>query len=222
MKAPDSMVVSWLSHQGVAQFVGYTIPTWYGKGGWGTSGLWHEGGGTLTLSEAFYLNNQRITLALSETAPELLKESLSNDATKVMTGEGGKMQPPESLIRVGTLVNKLPKEKQKDAMGLIYDRDGVAFYGDPKWEARVDSTTTKARATAAWIEKDGGYDVTITAVKECKGGDALAFMLPHRLLKAEVTTGAETKATVIPDALLIPSPKIEAGKSITLSIRPKK
>ncbi|HEX2749440.1 MAG TPA: hypothetical protein VHM91_15635, partial [Verrucomicrobiales bacterium] len=35
MKAADSMVVSWISHQGVAQFVGYTIPTWYGKGGWG-------------------------------------------------------------------------------------------------------------------------------------------------------------------------------------------
>ncbi len=222
MKAPDSMVVSWLSHQGVAQFVGYTIPTWYGKGGWGTSGLWHEGGGTLTLSEAFYLNNQRITLALSALAPELLKESLSNDATKVMTGEGGKMAPPECLLKVANIVNGLPKDKQKDAMGLIYDRDGVAFYGDPKWEARVDSATTKARATAAWTEKDGGYDVTVTAVKECKGGEALAFMLPKRLAKSELTAGADTKAVVTPDALLIPSPQIEAGKSLTLSIRPKK
>ncbi|HEX2750464.1 MAG TPA: hypothetical protein VHM91_20835, partial [Verrucomicrobiales bacterium] len=172
--------------------------------------------------EAFYLNNQRITLALSNLAPELLKESLSNEATKIMTGEGGGKQPPECLMRVGNIVNKLPKDKQKDAMGLIYDRDGVAFYGDPKWEARVDSATTKARATAAWTEKDGGYDVTITSPGGCKGGDALAFLPPKRVQKPELTAAAETKAVVTPDALLIPSPVIEAGKSLTLSIRPKK
>jgi hypothetical protein len=152
----------------------------------------------------------------------LLKESLSNEATKVMTGEGGGKQPPECLVRVGNIVGKLPKEKQKDAMGLIYDRDGVAFYGDPKWEARVDSATTKARATAVWTEKDGGYDVTITSPKGCKGGEGLAFLLPKRMQKPEVAVATDVKAFVTPDALLIPAPVIGEGKSANLSIRPKK
>ena len=40
----DSMVTAWLGRAGVDQFVAYTIPTWYGKGGWGALDLRAYGG----------------------------------------------------------------------------------------------------------------------------------------------------------------------------------
>ena len=60
----ESMVVTALSGAGFRQFVGYVVPTWFGRGGWGTSGLWQSSRGGLSLAEAFYLNQQ---LLLDET-----------------------------------------------------------------------------------------------------------------------------------------------------------
>ena len=54
---PDAMALAWLNSAGVRQLVGYTVPTWFGYGGWGLLDFFLEQPGRFTLAEA-YLANQ--------------------------------------------------------------------------------------------------------------------------------------------------------------------
>ncbi len=50
----NSMVITALSSYSCNQFVGYTVPSWYGKGGWGTLSLFLGNTESTTLAEAWY------------------------------------------------------------------------------------------------------------------------------------------------------------------------
>ena len=64
------MAATLISNYNVNQFVGYIVPTWYGKGGWGTLGLWQHLGGRYSLAEAWFFNNQVITHELKTRYPK--------------------------------------------------------------------------------------------------------------------------------------------------------
>ncbi len=55
----NAMCLSWL-RAGAVQFVGYTVPTWYGYMGWGIADYFFQLQDTFTFSEAFFLNNQAL------------------------------------------------------------------------------------------------------------------------------------------------------------------
>ncbi|OWK38508.1 hypothetical protein [Fimbriiglobus ruber] len=124
------------------------------------------------------------------------------------------------------LLHKLETEFPKEARaasgensrnGLLYDRDVVAFYGDPAWVARVKP------AACAWDQaldvKDGTYTLTITPKLGAKsfapvntngsqrGGRPVFAFLPHRVKKVAVTEGQDLKPVVTDDFVLVPLPK---------------
>lgn len=57
---PDAMALAWMNAAGVRQMVGYTVPSWFGYGGWGLLDYFFEQPGRFTLAEAFLANQQAL------------------------------------------------------------------------------------------------------------------------------------------------------------------
>jgi zinc protease len=111
------------------------------------------------------------------------------------------------------LVYLLAKAPSK---GLEFDRDVLAFYGDPAWDARM------AEMPKAWdqtlVEKDGTYTFEIkpnrseTTFKPIdtngsqRGGRPIVHFLPQRLKNIEVVSGADLNPVITDDFILIPNP----------------
>src|SRR5262249_36146722 len=106
----------------------------------------------------------------------------------------------------------------RDARGLLLDRDTVAFYGDPAWEARM------AKRATAWdqtlTEKDGVWTLEIKPNRGAKtfepisnngsqrGGRPIVQYLPHRIKPAQVLEGADLNPLITDDFVLVPNPLV--------------
>jgi zinc protease len=131
------------------------------------------------------------------------------------------------------LLHKLQTERPQDARmdpkpgtsrnGLLHDRDVLAFYGDPAWEARMKP------GECAWdqvlTEKGGKYTFLITPRRGEKsfqpintngsqrGGRPIVALLPHRLKDVRLLEGQDLKPVVTENSLLVPLPgKCEPGR----------
>lgn len=112
----DCMTTAWIHSGGVDQMVGYTVVTFYGFMGWGTKGLFESG--RFSLAESFFLNNQILLWKLGRKNPALLAKSV--DAK-------GEFSPKAMIAALRGSI------RSQDELGLFWDRDTVAFYGDPAW-----------------------------------------------------------------------------------------
>jgi zinc protease len=205
----DSMVVTWLSVGGVSQFFGYTVGTWYGKGGWGTLDLWTASAGQMTLSEAVFLNNQRILWQLKEENPRLLEISFKD----------ADVRSPRNR-EVLEEVFKAPQKRQKDQLGMVYDRDVLVLYGDPKWEARLDSAKQQDRVHWTWAAgKDGSETLTLRARNKFSS-DAFPVLLPHRMSNPQVLSAGDLSPVLNDKFILFPNLKLEPGRDYVVKIGP--
>lgn len=103
-----------------------------------------------------------------------------------------------------------------DRAGLEHDRDVVALYGDPAWEARM--ADGKRSYEQALTEIDGTFTFTITPLDGARsfapvnvngsqrGGRPVVAFLPRRIGAAEVVAGEEWNPLVTDDFLLVPLP----------------
>jgi len=121
------MATSWLHSGGAEQFCGYTCVTFFGFMGWGAKSLLEES--RASFSQAFYLQNQLLIWKLLDMRDGKL-------ATLPLPAEQfGNGRRVESFIQAN--VKNLVKVKNgnatldHDALGYLWDRDIVAFYGDP-------------------------------------------------------------------------------------------
>ncbi len=163
------MAVAWLSSGGVDQMVGYVVSTWYGRGGWGTRDYFFSEPGRYTLSEAFYFNNQAITWQLQTRFPKV---------ADVDFNEWNIETDPRLLGRLaGELGYTEDAPDLKDNLGLHWDHDTVAFYGDPAWEARL--APQPAKFTQKLTIDGDRYTFTIHADNECTSGRPPAMLLPR-------------------------------------------
>jgi zinc protease len=203
----DSMVVTWLSAGGVSQFVGYTVGTWYGKGGWGTLDMWTTPAGHVTLSEAVFLNNQRILWQLKEANPRLLDVSFKSE----------NMQSAKNRD-VFEEVSKAPKDKQRDQLGMMYDRDVLVLYGDPAWEATFDTAKQQDRVNWTWKNETDGCTTLTLHARKAFSSDAFPIMLPHRMRNATVVSAGGLSPVLNDEFILFPDLKMEAGKDYVVKI----
>jgi zinc protease len=213
------MVITWLSAGGANQFVGYTVPTWYGKGGWGTLGLWVNSCGQLTLAEAFFLNNQQVVKRLLELDPGFRELMIDEETALQITGEK-RGQPTPALRRLTAVVGKLKTTERRDAIGLLYDRDSLALYGDPRWEARVDANKVKPSLAWEWQrETRDRWSLKLTATPGHKSEGNLALPLPVRL-KQPALTGEAVDGLVLNDEfVLVPNSVVEVGTTLQLKFQ---
>jgi hypothetical protein len=115
------------------------------------------------------------------------------------------------------LIHRLETAAGRDQRGLQFDRDVLAFYGDPKWDARLAEAP---RAYEQRLTIDGDrYTFTVTPQRGAesfqpvntngsqRGWRPIIEFLPHRIVQIEVLEGADLQPVIADDFLLIPNPR---------------
>jgi hypothetical protein len=117
------------------------------------------------------------------------------------------------------LIHRLndPSTSPQDIRGLTFDRDIVAFYGDPKWSAKM-ADRPKFYDQTLQI-KDGIFTLTIKPNRGAdsfkpvntngsqRGGRPMIQFLPHRIKNVKIVSGQELNPVVTDDFILIPNPR---------------
>jgi hypothetical protein len=201
---PDAMALAYMNSAGVKQMLGYTMPTSYGYGGWGCLDYFVEQPGRYTFAQAFFANEHALIHRLATYFPELVNAEVD---------ENGQTSAKVVLCDKA----KAAGLTEEDGRWLLFDRDTVAFYGDPAWEARM------AKMETAWdqtlTEKDGLWTLEIKPNRGAKtfepistngsqrGGRPIVQFLPHRIQSPQVLEGADLNPLITDDFVLVPNPK---------------
>jgi zinc protease len=117
------------------------------------------------------------------------------------------------------LIHRLndPSTPPGDRRGLAFDREVVAFYGDPKWSARMAEMPKYYDQT---LEIQAGtYTVTITPNRgeasfqpvntngSQRGWRPMIQFLPHRVTDVELVAGEDLDPVITDDFVLVPNPR---------------
>ncbi|GAB4139072.1 MAG: hypothetical protein Kow0040_26860 [Thermogutta sp.] len=200
---PDAMALAWIHSAGVYQMAGYTVPTWYGYAGWGLLDYFVEQPGRYTLAEAFLANQHALVHRLATFFPGL--ETLEDGLAPVLPHGS----PSQAALAAGL--------SWQDARGLLYDRDTVAFYGDPAWEARIAPGETGWEQSLSVTDGEYRFDVRPLRGEESfqplnrngsqRGGRPLIAFLPHRIRpnSVNITEGRRFHPLVTDDFILVPN-----------------
>lgn len=204
----ESMAVTALSNYTCNQVVGYTVPSWYGEGGWGTLGsLLNNAEGT-SLAEAWFLNNQFILHRAESIDPALLNIRFSDARISALS----QRQMLRDMAAAGIDLRKIAP-KLKDCFGLIHDRDVVAFYGDPTWRAVVNESNSKPDFNITW---NGNTSFTISSEK---GGKArIGILFPESVLSDKVSSCDAPDAIFTNDYILFEELVLAPGASRTVNL----
>ena len=202
---PDAMALAWMNDVGVRQMIGYTVLTWYGYGGWGVLDYFVEQPGRYSLTQAFHANHH----ALVHRLDTFYDGVASTDV--VPGGRNITASPPNQLGRSLGLT-------AFDSRGLLWDRDTVAFYGDPAWNARM---TPKPKAYGQKLTAEGNvYTLTITPQRGVesfkpvntngaqRGWRPIVELLDHRVRDVKIVDGGDLNPVITDDFVLVPNPRV--------------
>lgn len=201
----NCMALAWLNSAGVRQMLGYTVPTWYGYMGWGVLDYFVEQPGRYTFAEAFFANHHALMHRLAMCGSELLDQS---------GGDTDRRRSPPAISDEARAAGLTPA----DALGLVFDRDVVAFYGDPAWQARL-ADRPKAYEQAL-IQADGTYRFEITPQRGSdsfapintngsqRGGRPFVAFLPQRVTDVRIIEGEDLRPVITDDFVLVPNPGV--------------
>lgn len=191
------------------QMIGYTTTTWFGMVGWGAVKYWEGMAGYAPLNESLFFSKQNLLYRLKEQFPEtanyqydpekgLSFQNIATDLAKITKTSGAVLQ---------------------QNIGMIWDRDVVAFYGDPAHRVYHDKEFTvpanrKAKLTKG---KNGTYQFTITALsdhgKPDKNSTPVAAFFPERLKNIKVLKGEQFKPVITDNFIMVTAPgPFKAGK----------
>ena len=200
---PDCMATAWMNSAGVCQMFGYTQPTWFGYLGWGVLDYFVEQPGRYTLTEAFFANHHALTHRLATYFPDMLAAQADAQGRVSVRPEFS-----DAAQHAGLTAN--------DARGLVFDRDVVAFYGDPAWQARMadqpkafEQTLTEQNGVFAFTIKPNRAEKSFQAINtngSQRGGRPFLAYLPHRIRSPKVSVGADLNPVITDDFILVPNP----------------
>ena len=210
----DAMALAWLKSAGVCQMLGYTVPTWYGYAGWGCLDYFVEQPGRFSFSEAYFANQHALIHRLETCFPEIARVALKDP------NEAGKMR---TKIK-GNAQAKLAGLEAQDAIGLLFDRDAVVFYGDPAWDARLTSGDC---AYDQQLRQEGNKYTLLIKPRWGKkafdpvningsqrGGRPIVAHFPKRLQDIRITEGGTLNPVITDDFILVPNPGSSDGGAL--------
>lgn len=174
----ECMATAWLAHGGVRQFFGYTVPTWYGYGGWGVLDYWLEQPGRFTLSEAIFANLHALDARLA--------------------GAFGALDP----------MDRRGLAHDRDTVVLLGDPawDARLAPGPLRWEESfAESTPGEFTWTILPTAGDQSFAAVNTNGSQ-RGGRPLVRFLPASSRAYELVEGESWKPVVGDDFLLVPRP----------------
>ncbi len=213
---PDAMALAYMKSASVRQMAGYVLPTWYGYQGWGMLDYFVEQPGRFSLCEAFHANNIALVQRLLVNFPGAEKvERVS--AMGVPLAGSPKIKASAASKEAGLT--------GQDLQGLLFDRDNVAFYGDPAWEARMADGKLNWEQKLS-VDDKGVHTLSIKPLAGAKswdvvnkngaqrGGRPIFQALSRRIdpAKVKITRGEEFHPVIADDFLLIPLPEASQGE----------
>ena len=215
LRGPDSMAAAFLKSAGVRQMMGYVEVTWYGYMGWGCLDYFVEQPGRYTFNQAFFANQHALIHRLETCFPG------SNDM-------GGSTR----TIRPTPLAQKLRLGRQ-DVKGLLFDRDIVAFYGDPAWQAKMANGKKNWKQTLTEEDNEFSFVITPTAGPESympvnengvqRGHRPFITFFEKRLKDVRIVSGLEHKPVITDTFILVPNyPFTKTAQEIKIIFKAKK
>ncbi|MGL4853922.1 MAG: hypothetical protein ACRC37_01555, partial [Lentisphaeria bacterium] len=129
----ECMALAWMGWGQANQYIGYSTTTWFGMVGWGAVKFWESMAGLAPLNESLFFSQQNLVNKLHHFFPKAA--SYNFDSSK---------HPDFSNI-IGDVIKLEPEIKGaalQRCVGMLWDRDVVAFYGDPALEVRHDIKST--------------------------------------------------------------------------------
>ena len=175
-RIPDKecMALAWIHTGGARQLVGYTVSTWHGAVGWGVRDYWSGSQAGLTLSEAFFASTQAAVFELEQRFPKTARANMTEF----------NIESDMSCLARFAEANGI---REKDNLGLLWDRDTVAFYGDPAWAARVAQAARNETVQVTATDLGAGmfkFSVQVPAGNEGSAARPAFAMLPFRVKDA--------------------------------------
>lgn len=206
----NCMALAWMRSGGVHQLAGYTVSTWYGYMGWGINDYFVKLGNQFTFAESFYLTNQSLIHELMTKFPKTSK----NDIEEF------------NIEQDHDLLNKLAKKhgiKDKDNLGLLWDRDTLAFYGDPAWEARLEKVKQPIYELTL-KESRNEFTTKIETNMDGEWGQRKPIvLLPCRVKDVRLGLGKEFSPLITDNFVLLPfSGKFKAKQVFKISFNATK
>ena len=203
----ETMALAWMRSAGVHQMTGYVVSTWYGYAGWGVNDLFIGQAGRFTLAEAFFLNLQSLVHRLASRFPASAGVEL--DAWNIETDR--------KLLQKLAMKHGL---RHRDELGLLWDRDTLAFYGDPAWEARVKPLREPAWDQTLKEEPAGRFVFEIRPRREGSWSRPPMALFPRRLPDTALLEGQELQPVLTDTFILVPREgKFEPGETIRVVFR---
>jgi zinc protease len=199
----NAMALAFMNSGGVNQMIGYTVTSWYGYAGWGCLDYFVEQPGRYTFTEAFFANQVALIHRLQTYFPDLVSAELDTNFQ------------PKAPVQV-TEAARNASLKSQDAVGLLYDRDTVAFYGDPAWIARMADQPRAYEQTLAIDGDKFTLDIKPNRAADSfkavntngsqRGGRPFIAWLPCRIADPKLVEGSDLKPLVAPRFVLVPNP----------------
>lgn len=159
----DCMATAWMHTGGVEQMCGYTAVTFFGFMGWGVKSHLEEG--RCSFAEAYYLQNQMLLWALAQVDAELPARKIAVEDFGNGRSSTRKFINAHAEVLATGVTGGVVTGIDQTALGLLWDRDIVAFYGDP---AERVLFPTERRTLRTEINGD---EIVITFLKDMKFGD---------------------------------------------------
>lgn len=148
----DNQVTGWMKDGSVSALAGYCMPQWHGQAGWGTWKFWVFNPGRYTFAEAVFMNMQFILSRLNDWNPKFMEVDYPETDNVNRDWESNVTEVRKAL---GTDMITL------DQMGYLYDRDVFVYYGDPKWDARLQVSPEDLHYKVTSERKGNKYVLTI-------------------------------------------------------------
>lgn len=215
---PTCMVTTFLGRMGAKQMCGYTVRTWFGRAGWGTFDLWKSVPGRLSLADAYFLHQARMTHDLRSINPRLL-----NFKMDVSVDDPGYETVVEQLNQQYRLDQSNIDNKTLDEIkGLCYDRDTFVFYGDPAFIAQLDEEKEEKLLTTRFLRTGRNTHQFIIEFKDAQ--TAQNFSLPvgsvftSRIESYNILSGFEYDPILADNFILVKKPKPRDSQSTTIQI----
>lgn len=215
----ESMAIAWMNSGNAATLVGYVVTTWHGRAGWGGLKYWLTTPGRYSLAEAMYLNQQDLMHQLNEWNPKL--------TTLAYPYSDNEFSEAPQLIMQTIGVNP-----SHDQVGFVHDRDVLAYYGDPKWNVRLQQIPEENDFTVNSVLKGKKYIVTITTkenfnLERMKGDHfkqehvldlPFSYFFPERLKNPRLSAGQDWKAAVDENFLLVYNADFKPNQTYTIEL----
>ena len=216
----ESMAIAWMNSGNAATMVGYVVTTWHGRNGWGGLKYWLTTPGRYSIAEAFYLNQQDFLNQLNEWSPKLTQLNYPYDSQNEF-GEGAQL-----------IKDSVGIEPSHDQLGFLHDRDVLAYYGDPKWNVRLQEIPEESDFTVTSEIKGKKCIVTITtsenfSLERMKGDHfkqehvldlPFSYFFPERLNHPRLAAGQDWKVAVDENFLLVYNAEFEPGKTYSVEL----